>query len=273
MDCDRVERDGIADRYLLRRLSDEDRDAFEAHYFECERCFGDVRSLEAIGEELKATDQRLAGVQRPTVRWMPGVAAAAAVVLVAGTFVWLRSPSTPDRSPTTAPPSASEAPILEAPDAEPEAPPASADLSIAQLARIEPPPFEPPTLRGAPDEATAGFLRGMERYRQADYAGAIADLRGASQLDPQAPHVLFFLGVSYLLSGQEIAAIDRLEATIALGDSAYFEEAHWYLAKAHVRRNNLTAAKAMLRDLSGLRGPGSGDARHLLAQIEALERQ
>ena len=274
MDCDRVEREEIAERYLLRRLSEEDRDAFEAHYFECERCFGDVRSLEAIGEELGATDQRLAGGRRLAVRWMPGAAAAAVVVvMIAGASVWLRSPSTLDRPQTTAPPSTSQAGVSEAPEAEPEAPAVDSDMSIEQLAQIEPPPFEPPVLRGAPDEATARFLKGMERYRQTDYAGTIVDLRAASELDPKAPHILFFLGVSYLISGQEIAAIDRIEATIALGDSAYLEEGHWYLAKAYLRRSDLSAAKTELRELTELRGTGNSEAGRLLAQIEALERR
>ena len=272
MDCARVDREEIAERYLLRRLSDQDRDAFEAHYFECERCFGDVRSLEALGEELGATGQRVPDRRRLAARWAPAVGVAAAVVLIASALVWLRSPSTSDRPQPPAPLSTSQPRISEAPQAGPEAPPVTA-LSIEQLARFEPPPFDPPTLRGASDEATARFLRGMERYRQADYAGAIVDLREASQLDPEAPHALFFLGVSYLSAGQEIAAIDRLTATIALGDSAYLEESHWYLAKAYLKRRDLSSAKTELRELATLRGGGGGEASQLLAQIEALERR
>ena len=35
MNCGRVTREEIIESYLVGRLSDEDRDAFEAHYFEC----------------------------------------------------------------------------------------------------------------------------------------------------------------------------------------------------------------------------------------------
>ena len=272
MDCERVGREEIAERYLLRRLSDEDRDAFEAHYFECGRCFDDVRSLEALGEELGATGERAPGGPRLAARWAPRVAVAAAVVLIASTLVWLRSPSTSDPPQTPASQSTPQPRVAETPETAPEAPPV-ANLSIEQLARFEPPRFEPPTLRGAADEATARFLRGMDRYRQADYAGAIVDLREASQLDPEAPHALFFLGVSYLAAGQDIAAIDRLKAMIALGDSAYLEEGHWYLAKAYLRRRDLSAARTELRELATLRGSDGGEAGQLLAQIETLERR
>jgi tetratricopeptide (TPR) repeat protein len=143
--------------------------------------------------------------------------------------------------------------------------------SLEQLARVDPPRYEPPTLRNLPDEATARFLRGMEHYRKADYANAVEDLRRAAESDPDAAHIRFFLGVTHLLLGQEDAAIDRLQATIALGDSAYLEEAHWYLAKAFLRRNDLGAAETELRKLIQLQGSANDEAGRLLSQVERLK--
>ena len=77
--------------------------------------------------------------------------------------------------------------------------------SLEQLARFEPPRYEPLRLRGVPDEATARFQRGMEHYRKADYAAAVDDLRAAVELDPDAAHTRFFLGISYLILGQDNA--------------------------------------------------------------------
>ena len=71
--------------------------------------------------------------------------------------------------------------------------------------------------------------------------------------------------------GQDDAAIDRLRATIALGDSAYLEEAHWYLAKAFLRRKDLGAAETELKTLIQLRGSKSGEAGRLLTQVERLK--
>ena len=39
-----------------------------------------------------------------------------------------------------------------------------------------------------------------------------------------------------------------LQATIALGDSPYLEDAHWYLAKAFLRRKDLGAAEDAFED-------------------------
>jgi len=92
-------------------------------------------------------------------------------------------------------------------------------------------------------------------------------------LDPDAPHIVFFLGISHLMLGQDDAAIAGLRATIALGDSPYLEEAHWYLAKAFLRRNDLRAAETQLRTLIDLRGSGRAEARRLLTQVETLKQR
>ena len=53
--------------------------------------------------------------------------------------------------------------------------------------------------------------------------------------------------------GQDAAGIERLRATIALGDSPYLEEAHFNLAKALLRRKDFGAAEAQLKALIQLR--------------------
>ena len=53
MDCGRVAREEILEGYLGGRLTEEDREAFEEHYFECARCFDELRTLQAIREELR----------------------------------------------------------------------------------------------------------------------------------------------------------------------------------------------------------------------------
>jgi tetratricopeptide (TPR) repeat protein len=125
-------------------------------------------------------------------------------------------------------------------------------------------------MRDAGDQATARFRRGMERYRKADYTAAVADLRAASDLDPDAAHIRFFLGISYLMLGDDVAAMRQLRATIALGDSPYLEEAHFYLAKAFLRRHDIRAAETHLKKVIQLRGPRADEARRLLAAVEQL---
>ena len=214
MDCDRVAREDVLESYLGDRLSPEDREAFEQHYFECGRCFDDLRLLESIRAELQPAAAASEPSTRTRLSWLaPAVAVAAVVVLASAVVLWR------GRDVSVAPPDAgtnrsvSEIP---APDPTPAPqPPTAPRPSLQELARVEPAPYEPLTFRSV-SAAAAPFRRGMERYQQADYRGAIVDLRAAQELDPAAPHVHFFLGVSHLLLGEDTAAIDPLRTTIAL---------------------------------------------------------
>jgi len=273
MDCDRVAREEIVESYLLGRLTVEDRDAFEAHFFECARCFDELQTLQSIQRELghAPVASRRSPARLLVGGWRAAVLAAAGVLAV-GVMLWMRSPAPPgapepsiaQRSPSVTQPS--EQPRPNAP-----APPVVSRPSVEQLARFEPPRYDPPRLRGVPDEATASFQRGMEQYRKADYATAVDDLRAAVELDPDAAHARFFLGVSSLLLAQDNAAIDQLQSTIALGDSAYLEEAHFFLAKAFLRRKDLGSAEAQLKKLIALRGSRMAEARQLLGEVQRLK--
>jgi tetratricopeptide (TPR) repeat protein len=274
MDCTIVARDEILEGYLSNALTDEDRDAFEEHYFGCARCFDELQTLKAIRDELPRTVAATENRRWWMAGWPAAAALAAAVVLAVGAALWMR-PAAPDAPATAAihPPSQAQQPAATSPPAAPATAPVAAGPSIAQLARFEPPRYEPLTLRGTPDEATARFQRGMEHYRKGDYARAAEDLRVASTLDPDAAHSRFFLGIAHLLLKQDDAGIDRLQATIALGDSPYLEDAHFYLAKAFLRRQDSRAAETQLKKLIQLGGSRTNEARGLLAQIQKLNER
>jgi tetratricopeptide (TPR) repeat protein len=272
MDCGMVARDEICASYLLGRLSEEDRNAFEEHYFECASCFDELQTLQAIREELPRVSLELdSKTTHPFLRWAPAAGLAAAVVVTVGVVLWMGSPPPSDVPASTKAEPPSQAQVPERPQPRGTEPTVAPEPSLEQLARVDPPRYEPPTLRGTPDEATARFQRGMERYRKADYRGAVDHLRAAAELAPDAAHIRFFLGICHLMLGQDNAAIDRLRATIALGDSPYLEEAHLYLAKAFLRRQDLDAAETQLKNVIQLRGPMSGEARRLLTQVERVK--
>src|SRR5262245_35007513 len=211
MNCARVAREEVLEGYLLGRLSEADRDAFEEHYFGCDRCFDDLRALQSIRSELQHGGAEVPSSGRyPLFRWVPIGLAAAAVL--AGVALWMR-PMLSRPSPEITNPSASSQPQPEQPRARPPEPNVQPGPSIEQLARIEPPRYEPSALRGPLDEATQHFQRGMEHYRKADYAKAVDELRAARKLDPDAAHVSFFLGASQLMLGHDDAAVDALRAT------------------------------------------------------------
>jgi tetratricopeptide (TPR) repeat protein len=272
MDCDRAAREEVCERYLVGRLSEEDRAAFEEHYFGCTRCFDELQTLQGIRDVLShGGPQSERNTGRHVDGWAPALGLAAALVLAAGAMLWLRS-STPPEAPESQPQLQSRATSSERPTPSASEPAVSPKPSLDELTRVQPPPYQPLRLRGLPDEATTRFRRGMEHYRKADYAAAVADLRAAAALDPEASHVRFFLGISQLMVGQDAAGIERLRATIALGDSPYLEEAHLNLAKALFRRKDFGAAESQLKALIQLRGSKAAEAGRLLTQIQELKK-
>ena len=280
MNCERVAREELLEGYLLGRLSDEDRDSFERHFFECERCLKDLQMLEAIQGGLPRVDAAPAAAKALTsFRWLSVAGLAATIILTVGSLLWMRplsSPRAPGMTETRPPSQAAPTEASPTPTPTPTptpAPPLPAGASLEQLARVEPPAYQPLTLRGASDEATSRFQAGMARYQRADYPAAVAELRGAATLAPDAAHIRFFLGIAHLMAGQDIAAVSELRATTALGDSPYLEEAHWYLAKALLRLKRPAAAEAELRTLIQLQGTGASEARTLLAAITRLNER
>lgn len=276
MDCAMVDREELLERYVMGRLSEEDRTAFEEHYFDCDRCFGELQALQAIRGELRRPGVEVLGTTTPAARsWILAAGLAAALLLGVAGLLWLRPISRPEqtRATQTPPPAPPAAASPGSPQLEQQKPSAIPATALEQLARVEPPPYEPLRLRGAADEATERFQRGMEHYRKGDYARAADDLRAAAELDPDAAHIHFFLGASQLILRQDEAAIDRLRATIALGDSPYLEEAHLYLAKALLRRKDLVAAEIELKKVVQLGGSVSSEAKRLLTELAKLKER
>ena len=263
MTCEDVIQGEIVEKYLHEQLSEQSRDAFEQHYFECNRCFGLLRTYRDLQAELARTRQS-ALAETPPRNWIwhwAWVPATAVVVFATSLALWQR-PVADVTQPTAVQPS------TPAPSGQ-----ATPEPSLSDLARIDPPRYSPSRLRGVEDEATARYQEAMKRYAQRDYAGAVAGLSAASKLDPEAPHVLFFLGISHLMSGQPDAGINALRRTIALGDSPFAEDAHYFLAKASLHKRDLATAEKELTRTIELRGEREAEARQLLGQLRDLAKQ
>jgi hypothetical protein len=100
--CTRVEEEDLDARYLAGALSEEEAEAFEEHYFGCDRCWStvqlgrDVRAANGAAAETKdqppaLTVERAAGAG-PTAftrrRWWPLLLAASVAVLAIGVWQW-----------------------------------------------------------------------------------------------------------------------------------------------------------------------------------------
>ena len=280
MNCHWVDRAEIFEGYVSNTLPPEDRDAFEEHYFTCDACFDQLRTYRALQVESAASATQVEvrrAVRSRTRRWIWAAYGLAAVLSVAVLTLWFRSPVSSIRhqpevasNPSSGEPAAS--PVNQPPEAsiartEPPAPPS---IPLSVLAQVEVPVYIPGVLRGPVDEAVERFQAAMKLYVEGDYAGAIPGLRAAVDMNPRAPRMAFFLAISNLLTGRIDPAVDGLEKAIALGDSPYLEEAHFYLAKARLQQGNVPSARAELERAIAQHGRLEPEARQLLKQLESF---
>ena len=250
MDCDQIEREEIIEKYLTGRLDRAEQKKFETHWFDCRECRQKLQVSRLLQEKLWEQGETMLFQTKKSPRVWIGrrawaFSAAAVVLIIAAAALWwqFRGPSRPQvETKETA-------------------------SSLIMLARIEPPSYIPPALRGADDEATERFRTGMKHYQDGRYSQAITDLRAAAELKPERAGIRFFLGICFLLAGQTETGIEELQATIALGESVYLEEAHFFLAKAFLGKGDVGGAK---EELNWVLEQGSNlkeEAAHILAQL------
>lgn len=245
MTCDRVKHDGVAEAYLLGAVDEATRDAFEIHLLDCSACLEELETLQALQLELEAARGAIESAapetpQRPIRMWAMGLAAATMLAVAAALL--LGPLSTPDRTRI-------------------------ATAELAELADLRPAPYTPVRLRGSENESAERFRIAMEHYQAGDYEVAAVGLRKAADLDPQAPKIDFYLGVSLLLTGNTNGAIENLGRTVAAGDTLYLEWAHLYLAKAHLLSGDLEAARAELEKTHEMKGEPATEAERLLGAL------
>ena len=99
---ERVEQEDLDTRYLAGTLSDEEADAFEEHYFSCDRCWSavqlglGVRGAEApekadargAAPRVHRTGAAPSTMARPRRQWMPIALAAAVAMMAFGLWQW-----------------------------------------------------------------------------------------------------------------------------------------------------------------------------------------
>ncbi len=142
-------------------------------------------------------------------------------------------------------------------------------VDYTALASIEPLPVRISRSAVEPGTFEAARLRGLELYRDGDYAGARAALEEALGLKPGDAEMLLYLGSSESLAGNFAHAATHLEAAVATADApALREEALWQLANARLALNDIPAAKLALVDVVELDRGRADHARELLGNIE-----
>lgn len=229
--CETVAEHGLVERYVAGRLGPgAEREAFEAHLLTCDACREEVRLALIVRAELAPTTSR-----RSRRGWLLGVGLAAAAGLA--TLVVLRGNGT-DR--------------------------------VRPLGAVRQPPiYLGVPIRGTSTPADSLFDAAMQAYAEGDYATSAAGLDRALANGADSTPALFFLGASRLLTGQQAAAEDAFRRVVALGDTPYLPEAHYYLAKAFLQQGERDAA---LRELRSAATGDSAVAASAAALSDSLSR-
>lgn len=256
LECRDAVPDEQVERYARGRLDEAAMEAFEDHYFGCPACLARLETLQALPLALRrrAAHGRGVALRRRGLPVWVGVAASLAALATAWLGLRLATGGPGDQARTPSSLAVSPSPV-----------PTSVQ-GLLEWARITPPRFQAPSLRGFRSESSE-FEAAMDHYTRSDYAGAIAGLEQAVRRSPDDAAALFFLGASHLLSGRMPAGIVRLEEVVDLGESPYLEEARLYLAKALVHEGRLDDATAELQKVLELRGDLEDEAREGLHQI------
>ena len=240
MDCKYVTDTDIVERYSAGELSEQEAEAFEQHFFECDRCHEALQDHAAVRAALASAPRKVLSRAKRFGRdinpwWL---LAAAMLVLGLGLVLWI--------APWSGTPS---------------------NQTLVAASMVEAPPYEPRTLRSVEGEGELQFKKSMVAYQQGDFAQAIPGLEAAVELEPDLAKAHFYLGACYLLEDEPDKAIDSLSRIAEMGDSQYREWAHFYRAKAHLRGGDIETARKDLSDVISMEGELQSQAQEVLEQL------
>ena len=230
--------------------------AVRAHVATCALCTELMAALtdgasDPTAGEAQRIDQRLRFQTRGRLRWWPSLAAAAALIAVAGGVYLARMAQRPAvrvaQGPAPTPPvtPAQPAPVL----------------TLAAPAIMLPP--ESLTLRGDRRNAYAAALEdALTPFAAGNYQEAATRLEKVAQAHPRRPHAEFYAGTARLMAGDAAAAVGPLQSAreLAPRGSPLSDEAAWYLAVALERSGRREAAAGPLNEICGGGGPRQAQA-------------
>ena len=239
--CDQFAAEFVIERYAAGRLSESETQAFEEHLLECERCQDELTLAVAVREALPVGEAD----EEPVVpRRLPWRGAGIGLTLAAAAVATLM--------------------IL---------PGRRAAGPFAELGRVtQPPIYLGVPVRQAPARPDSVFDAAMTTYVSGDFADAARGLQESLAVGAHAAPSQFFLGASLLMLDRDEEAAAAFQAVIEAGESPYFVEAHYYLAKALLRMDGADEASVHLAIAAATDSEIGAMARALADSIEAIPR-
>ena len=225
----------LIDGYLKGELSKEKTEEFEEHYFECDKCYVELK----LNEKLHRKEVRiiLEG-KKPRLVFRPVlIFSSFLIILISSIFV-----------------------IKEA----------NQKNILLKISSFTPPVYiESETRNQSSNEL---FSQAMIYYNNTEYIKAINTLNKIKYIDG-SPKTLFFKGICYLLNDQNKNAIKNFDFIIKNSNPSYYDEAIYYKGIALLRLNEKKKAIKLFDNLSKMFSPYSGKARSILENLNKLDRK
>ncbi len=265
--CTRYPDDEQVVRYVRGNLDEPDLSAFEDHLFGCDLCLDRVERYQAAREILAGRDLAIptavpsVGGPPPGAGragwWRLGALAATLVIVAGGAWSWQRRSVEPDTSGTQQAAAVADGRSAQAPSKVRN----EADLQLAVLAMVTPPPYLAITTRdeGAPPGL---FAAGMRAYTEGNWTLAARSLATVGTAEAR-----FYQGIADLMRGDPTAAVAALEAARASGVQPYARESAFYLGKAALQRGEIGRAREAFAAATADRASTADEAARLLEAL------
>ena len=223
----------LIDSYLKEEIPEEKREAFEAHYFECDACFAELKLHERLYSKevpivLKST--------KPFWVWAfkPMLVLSSLLIVVVSSLLVVNNYE--------------QAKFLY-------------DISAVEL-----PTYVQTETRDAHQNKT--FANAMFLYNNQKYSKALKLLiaidAGFTESNPQ---VTFFKGICYLETNQPEKAIEAFDIIIKNMNPSYYDEAIFYKGIALLRLNEKEDALEQFYNLASMFSPYAPKAKELIEKI------
>lgn len=235
----------LAESYLDDDLPERKKEAFEAHYFQCENCFAELKLLERLySKEIPIIQTS----RKPFWAWglkplFKPILVLASLLIVAVSTMWIVG-------------NYRQGKYLES-ISEVESP-----IYIQTETRDSPPDFQNQT-----------FDRAMVFYNNEQYGAALELLNPLNASSPGAepnPLVLFFKAVCCLETGDPRTAIKHLDVIIEKKNPSYHDEAIFYKGIALLRLNKKKQALEQFQNLTTVSSLYSNRAKAIVEKINRI---
>jgi len=209
------------DAYLRGELPKEKLHEFEAHYFECQECFDQLR----IRRVLMGTNFELQALSTPEPRqtgWKPrraALAAASVMLLIGAGILGLEL---------------------------------NRQRLLKEVSRFSPPTILLTETRNAQPEDT--FRTAVNAYHNGDYAAALKHLDGVAET-AKSPKMHFLSGICRLLTDDPAGALRHFDWILDAMEPSYFDEALFYKGIALLRQGRLDEARTLFSRLAEMFSP------------------